>query len=57
MNVDYCFGRCHNSLKKNLVLNTLPKTHGSDYLPYLNAIGTTFEEKANLKATSIDGKP
>ena len=45
------------TLKKNLVLQTSFKTRGSDYPPYLDAIKTAFEEKANLRVTSIDGEP
>ena len=55
--LEYCFIRCHVILKKNLVLQTSFKTRGSGYLPYLDAIKTAFEEKANLRVTSINGEP
>ena len=53
----YCFIRCHVTLKKNLVLQTSFKTKGFYYLRYLDAIKTAFEEKANLRVTSIDREP
>ena len=54
--LDYCFVRCHATLKNNLVLQTSLKTCGTDYQPYLEAIKTAFEEEEKLRVTSIDGE-
>ena len=54
--LDYCFVRCHTTLKNNLVLQTSLKTCGTDYQPYLEAIKTAFEEEEKLRMTSIDGE-
>ena len=54
-NLDYCFIRCHITMKQNLVLQTSTKTQGPDYLPYLEAIKSRLEEEGKLRFTSIDG--
>ena len=54
--LDYCFIRCHVTLKQNLVLQTSLKTKGSDFLPYLDAIKNALQEEAKLQVTAIDGE-
>ena len=55
--LDYCFIRCHVTMKQNLVLQTSTKTQGPDYLPYLDAVKAKLEEEGKLRATAIDGEP
>ena len=55
--LDYCFIRCHVTMKQNLVLQTSMKTQGPDYLPYLEAIKARLEEEGKLQVTAIDGEP
>lgn len=55
--LDYCFIRCHVTMKQNLVLQTSTKTQGTDYLPYLEVIKTQLEEEGKLCVTAIDGEP
>ena len=55
--LDYCFIRCHVTMKQNLVLETSMKTQGPDYLPYLEAIKARLEEEGKLQVTAIDGEP
>ena len=55
--LDYCFIRCHVTMKQNLVLQTSMKTQGPDYLPFLEAIKARLEEEGKLQVTTIDGEP
>ena len=55
--LDFCFIRCHVTMKQNLVLQTSTTTQGPDYLPYLEAIKAQLEEEGKLRVTAIDGEP
>ena len=54
--LDFYFVRCHVTQIQNFVLQTSPKTRGTDYFPYLDAIKARIETEAKLQITSIDAE-